>query len=244
MRPPAVAVEALLRVLELPAGAIWEPACGRSAIANVLRAYGHRVVCTDLIDYGTDPNAIYGVDFLKTTELPDGVGCILTNPPFKLINNFIDHALQLCPNVIMLARLALLESERRSSVLEGRGLRRVFVFRKRLPMMHRDGWQGKRGNNGMAFCWVQWQRGYRADPVLRRISWEDERDRAPALGKHGRPNKGSRSGSQIKRGANRAYVLARLRRDGRSDLVDMVESEALSVRGALAAMTDKQSSGQ
>src|SRR6516225_4745034 len=76
---PSVAVEALLRVLALPRGAIWEPACGRSAIANVLRAYGHRVVCTDLIDYGTDPNAIYGVDFLKTTELPDGVGCILTD---------------------------------------------------------------------------------------------------------------------------------------------------------------------
>ena len=239
---PAVAVEALLRVLVLPSGAIWEPACGRGAIANVLRAYGHRVVCTDLIDYGVDSTAIYGVDFLKTTELPADVGCILTNPPFKLINKFIDHALQLCPNVIMLARLALLESERRSSVLEGRGLRRVLIFRKRLPMMHRDGWQGKRGNNGMAFCWVQWRRGYQGEPVLRRISWEDDRDRAPTLGKHGRPNKGSRSGSQIKRGANRAYVLARLRRDGRADLIEKVESGALSVRGALAAMTDKQTS--
>src|SRR5262249_55539049 len=111
------------------------------------------------------------------------------------------------PNVIMLARLALLESERRSSVLEGRGLRRVLIFRKRLPMMHRDGWQGKRGNNGMAFCWVQWRRGYRGEPVLRRISWEDDRDRAPTLGRHGRPNKGSQVGSQIKRGANRPYVL-------------------------------------
>src|SRR5262249_28377891 len=93
---PSVAVEALLRVLVLPSGAIWEPACGRGAIANVLRAHGHRVVCSDLIDYGADSTAIYGVDFLKTTELPADVGCILTNPPFKLINKFIDHALQLC----------------------------------------------------------------------------------------------------------------------------------------------------
>jgi hypothetical protein len=52
--------------------------------------------------------------------------------------------------------------------------------------------------------------------------------------------KGSRAGSQIKRGANRPYVLARLRRDGRADLIEKVESGALSVRGALAAMTDKQ----
>ena len=119
---PSVAVEALLRVLALPRGAIWEPACGRGAIANVLRAHGHRVVCTDLVDYGADSTAIYGVDFLRTTELPADVGSILTNPPFKLINEFIDHALQLCPNVVMLARLALWESERRSPILDGRGL--------------------------------------------------------------------------------------------------------------------------
>ena len=106
---PAVAVEALLRVLELRSGAIWEPACGRGAIANVLRARGHCVVCTDLVDYDADRTAIYGVDFLKTTGLPPGVTTIVTNPPFKSANDFIAHAIELCPNVIMLGRLALLE---------------------------------------------------------------------------------------------------------------------------------------
>ena len=52
--------------------------------------------------------------------------------------------------------------------------------------------------------------------------------------------KGSRAGSQIN--ANRPYVLACLRRDGPADLIAKVE--ALPVRGALAAMTEKQSSGQ
>src|SRR5215475_8550680 len=173
---PAVAVEALLRVLVLPSGAIWEPACGR-------------VVCSDLIDYGADSTAIYGVDFLKTTELPADVGCILTNPPFKLINKFIDHALQLCPNVVMLARLALLESERRSSILDGAGLRRVFVFRKRLPMMHRDGWEGRKASSGLPFAWFVWERGYRGHPITQRISWEDGRDAMPVLLPHGHPPK-------------------------------------------------------
>jgi hypothetical protein len=130
---PAVAVEA----------PIWEPACGRGAIANILRAHGHRVVCTDLIDYGIS-TAICGMDFLKTSELPPGVSTILTNPPYKLANEFVAHALELCPNVIMLLRLAFLESERRCPVLDGAGLNRVLAFRKRLPMMHRDGWQGRR----------------------------------------------------------------------------------------------------
>jgi hypothetical protein len=228
-----VAVEALLRVLALPSGAIWEPACGRGAIANVLRAHGHRVVCSDLIDYGADPSAIHGVDFLKTTELPDGVSCIVTNPPYMLANEFTAHALKLCPNVMMLLRLAFLESERRSSILDGAGLKRVFVFRKRLPMMHRDGWQGRKASSGLAFAWFV----YRGHPVTQRISWEDGRDAVPVLLPHGRPTKGSRAGSQIKRGANRAYVFARLRRDGRADLIEKIESGALSVRGALAAMT-------
>ena len=89
----------------------------------------------------------------------------------------------------------------------------------------------------MAFCSLQWQRGYRGEPVLRRISWEDDRDSAPVLGRRGRPNKGSQIGSQIKRGANRAYVFARLRRDGRRDLVERVEAGSLSVRRALAALS-------
>ena len=70
-------------------GRFWEPAYGRGAIANVLRAHGHHVVCTDLVDYGADPTAIYGVDFLRTTKVPDDVDCIVTNPPVKLINDFI-----------------------------------------------------------------------------------------------------------------------------------------------------------
>jgi hypothetical protein len=242
---PAVAVEALLRVLPLPSGGIWESACGRGAIANVLRAHGHRVVCTDLIDYGVDSTAVYGVDFLKMTDLPPGVTIILTNPPYSIANEFVAHALELCPNVIMLLRLAFLESERRSPILDGAGLKRVFVFRKRLPMMHRDGWEGRKANSGMAFAWMCWERGYRGHPITRRISWEDDRDAAPILLPHGRPANGSQLRSHsLKRGANRAYVLARLRRDGCADLVEQVESGTLSVRRALALITaHKQASG-
>jgi len=116
------------------------------------------------------------MDFLKTTKVPDGVGCIVTNPPYMMANEFTAHALELCPNVVMLLRLAFLESERRSPILDGAGLRRVFVFRKRLPMMHRDGWEGRKANSGMAFAWFNWQRGYRGHPIMQRISWDDERD--------------------------------------------------------------------
>ena len=69
------------------------------------------------------------------------------------------------------------------------GLGGVFVFRKRLPMMHRDGWQGRKASSGLAFAWFVWERGYRGHPITQRISWEDGRDAVPVLLPHGHPPK-------------------------------------------------------
>jgi hypothetical protein len=170
---PSVAVEALLRVETLP-HRIWEPACGRGAIVNVLRAHGHEVVATDLVDYGIPITApgYWGVDFLAERRAPEGTQAIVTNPPFKLAEEFVEHALTLCPRVVMLLRLAFLESDRRSGILEGRGFARIHVFRKRLPMMHRAEWQGPKANSGMAFCWMVWDREHRGPPTVHRVSWE------------------------------------------------------------------------
>ncbi len=172
---PAVAVEALLRHEPLP-HRIWEPACGRGAIVNVLRAHGHEVVATDLVDYGIPitPPGYYRVDFLMERRAPEGTQAIVTNPPFKLAQEFVAHALDLCPRVVMLLRLAFLESDRRSGILEDRGLARVHVFRRRLPMMHRDNWQGRKANSGMAFAWFVWDRSYAGPTTIDRISWTDE----------------------------------------------------------------------
>jgi hypothetical protein len=72
----------------------------------------------------------------------------------------------------MLLRLAFLESERRCGILEGRGLARVHVFRKRLPMMHRAGWQGRKANSGMAFAWFVFDQTQSGPTIVDRISWE------------------------------------------------------------------------
>jgi hypothetical protein len=102
---PAVATEALLRVEPTLPLRIWEPAAGRGAIVDVLRAAGHEVVATDLVDYG-EPTHFAGRDFLMERQLPKGCEMILTNPPFKIADQFVAHALDLCPRVIMLLRLA------------------------------------------------------------------------------------------------------------------------------------------
>jgi hypothetical protein len=169
---PAVAVDALLRVEKIP-HRVWEPACGPGNIVKALRAAGHDVLATDLVDYG-DSSAFYRRDFLMERLLPPGREAIVTNPPFKLVEEFVAHAIEICPLVIMLLRWAFYESDRRSDILEGCGLARIHCFRKRLPMMHRAGWDGRRANSGMAFGWFVWDRSHTGPTTVDRISWESE----------------------------------------------------------------------
>ena len=166
---PSCAVEALLRVERLPHWA-WEPAAGRGAIVSVLRDHGHAAIASDIVDYGFPLHFV--ADFLTVAKAPVGVECIITNPPFQIITEFVAHALDLCPRVIMLARLAFLELDRRTGILEKSGLRAVHVFRNRLPMMHRDGWSGPRASSAVAFAWFVWDRDHQGPTELRRISWQ------------------------------------------------------------------------
>jgi hypothetical protein len=182
---PACAVEALLRaepLLQQPRH-IWEPACGRGNIVNVLRAAGHKVIATDLVNYGVPitPPAYYRVDFLLEPKLPAGVEIPLTNPPYKLAAPFVAHALDLGSRaVIMLLRLAFLEGgtgeqekhRLRRYVLDEIPPARIYVFRKRLPMMHRDGWQGRKATSQTAYAWFVWDRSYTGLTTTERISWE------------------------------------------------------------------------
>lgn len=166
---PAVATEALLRVEKIP-HCVFEPCAGRSAIANALRAHGHTVTRNDIVDYGFPLHTVG--DFLATTTMPAGCECVLTNPPYRLAEKFVAHALELSPLVAMLLRLAFLKSARPTPILKGRGLAHVHLFRKRLPIMHRDNWQGRKANSGMAFGWFVWNRGYVGPTTVNRISWE------------------------------------------------------------------------
>lgn len=168
---PPEAVRALLSAEHLPQQ-IWEPACGPGSIVRVLRATGRDVLATDLVDYGWRGQNCHGWDFLSERALPAHIDAIVTNPPFKLANEFVAHAIHLCPKVYMLLRLAFLESTRRSPILDGGHLARVYVFRNRLPMMHRDGWEGPKVSNPTAFAWFVWDRSHQGPTALHRISWE------------------------------------------------------------------------
>ena len=166
---PESAVEALLHAEALPL-TVWEPACGRGAIVRMLRARGHTVVTSDITDYGFPLDLV--ADFLTTVLPPKGCGAIVANPPYQIATEFTRHALDLAPRVYLLLRLAFLESVRRTEILEHRGLACVHVFRRRLPMMHRDGWNGPRASSAIPFGWFVWNRDHRGPAIINRIGSE------------------------------------------------------------------------
>jgi hypothetical protein len=167
---PAPATETLFDIEPAIPKMLWEPAAGNGAITIIARDRGRIVLSSDIVQRAF-PLDFVG-DFLAQTAMPGGCEAILTNPPFRDIERFVVHALKLSSIVIMLARLAFYESDRRSHILENCGLARIHCFRKRLPMMHRAEWAGRKANSGMAFAWFIWERSYTGPTLIDRISWE------------------------------------------------------------------------
>ena len=86
---PPEAVEALLAVEHFNSR-VWEPACGAGHISKVLRSHDHKVISTDLNDFGFGET---GIDFLLESKMR--AETIITNPPYKLANQFVRHAINM-----------------------------------------------------------------------------------------------------------------------------------------------------
>lgn len=178
---PAVCIEAAIRDGIIPApedigGAIWEPSAGRGAISRVLTAAGYTVVATDLCDHqGRDDGITTHVDFLMERRAPDRCAAIVTNPPFKLADEFIRHGLSIAPRVVVLLRAMAIEGASRSDLIDHH-LRHYWIGIDRPPAMHREGWTGNRlSNSGAPFAWFDFwaeKRPPGVDIALHRIWWD------------------------------------------------------------------------
>lgn len=158
---PPRATRALLAV-ETFEGDIWEPACGDGAISKVLEEAGYTVNSTDLIERGY---GLSGVDFLLDYQTT--ANNIITNPPFKFAQEFVEHALSRSRRkVAMLCRLGWLEGKERRKMFVSTPLAHVWVFSSRVPML-RNGEQMMAGGGGMiAFAWYVWDHTYVGKPTL------------------------------------------------------------------------------
>lgn len=149
---PRVAIDALLDNEEFE-GNILEPACGGGAISIALKDRGYTVRSQDIQeDCGYGKN---NVDFLKYNHKADN---IITNPPYKLAEQFIWHGLEIVKHKLaLLLRLTFLESAKRYTLFLNTPISTIYVFSKRITMYPAG--QPKPKNNGTAaYMWIVWDK--------------------------------------------------------------------------------------
>jgi len=150
------------RTMRLPTWSCWEPACGEGHMARPLAEYFRFVDATDVHDYSaTFPDQVRVGDFLVTWDhspkiQAQGVDWIVTNPPFRLAQEFISTALGIARHgVAMLVRSAFLESRDRYETLFSKTPPTdILQFVERVPM--HKGILAAEASTATAYCWLIW----------------------------------------------------------------------------------------
>ena len=132
---------------------IWEPACGDGAISKVLEKNGYNVISSDLNDFGYGQ---HGIDFLLETK--SQAKQVVTNPPFKLANQFVQKCLYFeMERFAILLRLAFLEGqERKRDIFDINAPARVLIFSKRLTIWRGDQERPEKSSGTTAYAWFIW----------------------------------------------------------------------------------------
>lgn len=146
---------------------IWECACGKGHLSSMLKCKGYEVWSTDKFNRG------YGelfFDFFEATNKP--VYCdILTNPPYKYAEKFVEHALDIQEKgyyTIMFLKIQFLEGQARKKLFEKYPPQYVYVNSSR-QLCAMNGEFDKYKTTAICYCWFIWQKGFKGEPVIRWI---------------------------------------------------------------------------
>lgn len=154
----------LLLELEIFNDTIWECACGQGHLSEVFKEAGYHVLATDLIDRGY---GIGGFDFLKCNEPWDGD--IITNPPYKYAQEFVEHAMELVSDgakVAMFLKLQFLEGKARKALFEKYPPKTVYVSSSRLICAKNGDFENV-SSSAVAYCWYIWVKGWTGDTTIK-----------------------------------------------------------------------------
>lgn len=141
-----------------------EPACGEGHMAKVLAEYFGEVKASDVHPYG------YG-DVKDFTTHPFEVNfCdwVITNPPFRLGEDFIHRALAFTRvGVAMLTRTVFIESVGRyARIFSVTPPTKFAQFTERVPMV--KGRLDAKASTATGYCWLVWEKRKRTEA---RVVW-------------------------------------------------------------------------
>ena len=147
---------------------ILEPACGQGHLSKRLIEYGYQVYSSDLIDRG------YGMQF-DFFETKSWHGDIITNPPYKFAQEFIEKSLSIIPNgnkVAMFLKLQFMEGKARKKLFKANPPKTIYVSSSRLLCAKNADFEGmiKGGGSAVAYAWYVWEKGFSGKTVVEWIN--------------------------------------------------------------------------
>lgn len=153
---------------------VWEPSCNRGYMARTLAEYFKGVHTSDIHDYQSESvfRQDLVVDFLKSDKSPDlapvptSMHWIITNPPFKLAEQFIWRGMEMAPRqgMAFLVRTSFLEGVGRyKNIFNKIPPSLVCPFAERVPMF--KGRLDKKGSTATAYCWLVWIKDWKGTSV-------------------------------------------------------------------------------
>lgn len=139
-----------------------EPACGRGYMAKPLAEYFRQVDAADAYHYGFAPVR----DFLTYPYEAGSHDWVITNPPFRLAEEFVERALLVArKGVAILARTVFLESVGRYQGIFSQNPPSKFAqFVERVPMV-RGRLDGK-ATTATGYAWFVWEKTAPQEPRL------------------------------------------------------------------------------
>lgn len=146
------------------------PQWGGGSIASVLVDHEHKVQSMDIVDRGYTGTEVR--DFLAITQddlnfSPD----IITNPPYALAKEFVEHALDISMDsvkVAMFLKIQFLESKKRYELFKKYPPKKIYVFVNRVNC-GKNGIFGKE-SSAVCYAWFVWEKGYKGLPQVDWIS--------------------------------------------------------------------------
>lgn len=145
---------------------IWEPACWEGHISKELEKAWYTVHNTDLIDRGYWKQ----MDFLNN-KYEYFSGDIITNPPFKYWQQFVEEAMRVLKEgwkLVMLLRIQFLEGVARNKMYKKFPPKKIYVFSRNIRCA--KNWDFENATwNASTYCWFVWEKWYTWDPIIKWI---------------------------------------------------------------------------
>lgn len=168
---PEWCIDLFLKEFGRPIGSeIFEPCAGNGVIIKTLHRNFNSLTIkaceireeekNNLLNAGA--SEVYCYDFLKFEGSNPYIDLVITNPPYCIAQEIIEKSFEYAPKaeVVMLLRLAFLESKKRKKFWDKHPLTQLY------PLLQRPSFTGK-GTDATAYGWFVWSQ-YR-DKLIKSI---------------------------------------------------------------------------